>query len=149
MKKVMSVFILLALCKWMMRKKPSTPFFLMKDTPYYDQIKGQKCGILRAVVHGKRQHVLVKKVIDKKWAQLTTGTFVKLSYLQLNVDDVNVLMANEDVLIYAKSSKQAAIVGRLTQGTIVQVDHLTADRHFARVCINGTAGYVPFAYMKY
>lgn len=158
MKKAMCILFVLTLCigiiqkarkALLLRKKTNISFFLMKDTPYYTQVKGEKCGVLQAVVHGERQQVLVAKVIDKKWAQLATGVFVKLSYLQLNVENVTALMANEDVFLYAAPSKKASIVGQLVQGTVVQVDHLTEDRHFARIHTKNGAAYVPFAYMKY
>lgn len=130
-------------------KNNHTTFFLMKDTPYYSAKNNTKCGVMPAMIDGKRQTATVETVLDKKWAQLVNGDMVKLSYLQLNVHDVTRLMANDDVYVYAAPSKKAPITGRLKLGQMVNVSALTDDRHFAKIHTTKITGYVPFAYMKY
>lgn len=131
------------------KKKPLTTFYIVKDAPYYDAVGGEKCGQLKAFVAGQQQQVQIKHIFDKKWAQLASGDWIKLSYLQLNMNGVDRLMANDDVVVYASPSKESKQIAVLKRGSVVSVETFTSDRHFAYIQTASFKGYVPFTYMKY
>ncbi|MBM7700369.1 SH3 domain-containing protein [Kurthia huakuii] len=126
-------------------------FYLAKDTPYYDAVRGMKLGTLQAVVDGVQQCVTVTHFANEKWAVLTGNRYVKLSYLQVNIDGVQELMAKEDVLIFSAPQQHASRVGVLSFGTRVTVIENAGE--WTKICVQKGCrqrqGYVVTAYMKY
>ena len=139
---------------WLKKRHPqntNNTFYLAKDAPYYDAVRGVKLGTLQAVVDGIQQCVTVTHFANEKWAVLTDNRYVKLSYLQVNIDGVEELMAKEDVFIFSAPQQQASRMGVLPFGTRVPVVENAGEWTKIRVqkgC-RERQGYVVTAYMKY
>lgn len=133
------------------RKEKNHSFYLAKDAPYYDAVKGNRQGTLQAVVEGVHQQVVVSHFVNEKWVCLTNKRYMKLSYLQVNIDSVKELMAKEEVLIFKTPHQSSKRVGVLSFGTRVTVVEEAGEWTKIRLHKKWQTveGYVVTAYMKY
>lgn len=143
--------VIVALIAAKRKKQVNQIFYLAKDAPYYDTVKGARQGTLPAVVDGVHQQVVVAQFINEKWVCLTDGRYMKLSYLQVNIDGVSELMAKEDVVIFEEPYQTSKKIGTLSFGSRVEVvedggEWTKIHWHNKWRCIEG---YVMTAYMKY
>lgn len=146
---VLTVMVALLVAK--RKKQLNHSFYVAKDAPYYDAVKGTRQGTLQTVVDGVHQQVTVAQFVNEKWVCLTGGRYMKLSYLQVNIDGVSELMAKEDVVVFEEPQQTSKKIGTLSFGTRVAVVEEAGEWTKIRLHKKWQVveGYVVTAYMKY
>lgn len=146
-----AITVLAAIIAAKRKKQVNHTFYLAKDAPYYNAVKGVRQGILPAVVGNVHQQVVVSHFVNEKWVCLTGDRYMKLSYLQVNIAGVTELMAKEDVIVFDEPHQTSKKVRTLPFGTRVAVVEEAGEWTKIRLHkkLQTVEGYVMTAYMKY